>query len=142
MKLVSFASRLFSFFSTNPTTLSLLEHIDGAESVAKHTSLSHGKLCFFMQFSRASDTSRLVVVLFSGINFRDASVTLRFQSTTLMNTAHCLVPDAYVLLSRAIENASKFFAAASTCFSTWAGSSITLVATVLGDKLTPSNSFF
>ena len=95
-----------------------------------------------MQFSKARNTSRRVVVLFSGINSRNSSVTFKLQFTPLMNTAHCAVPDTSVLSSRAIENASKFFAVASNCFSTSAANSVTLAATVLGDKLMPSNSFF
>ena len=142
MKLISFTSRLFSFFFTNPTTPTLLEHIAGAPSVAKHTSSSHCKPCFFMQFPKARNTSHPVVVLFSGINSTNFSVTFRLQSTPLMISAHCAVPDTSVLSSKAIENASKFFAVASDCFSTSAANSVTLVATVLGDKLMPSNSFF
>ena len=56
-------------------------------------------------------------------------VTFKLQSIPLMNTS--------VLSSRAIENASTFFAVASNCFSTSAANSVTLVATVLGEKLMP-----
>ena len=53
-----------------------------------------------MQFSKARKISRPVVVLLSGVNSRNSSVTFKLQSIALMNTS--------VLSSRAIENALTF----------------------------------
>ena len=57
-----------------------------------------------------------------------------------MNTAHCAVSDASVFSSRAIANASNSFALQTNWFHILFAKSVTLLATVLADKLRPSNT--